>query len=79
MPLFGNVEFDWRSAVLPEGETELHVEAIFGNVGITLPPTLAVECQGRFVFGSFQNISRIPSNPDGTAMLQSPVAPFLAM
>lgn len=70
MALFGNVELDLRSVVLPEGETELYVEAIFGNVEITVPPTLAVDCHGWSVFGSFQGINRLPMSGDGTALLR---------
>ena len=67
--LFGNVELDLRSVVLPPGDTEIYVEAIFGNVELTLPPTIAVVCHGWSMFGSFQGVSRLPAQPDGTTVL----------
>jgi hypothetical protein len=58
--VFGNVELDLRELALPPGVTELHVRAVFGNVELTLPPTIAVECTGTPVFGSFASLDRRP-------------------
>lgn len=58
--VFGNVELDLRELVLPPGVTELQVRAVFGNVELTLPPTLAVECRGTPIFGSFASVDRRP-------------------
>lgn len=58
--IFGNVELDLRAVDFPEGVTELFVRAVFGNVEITVPPTLAIESQGGGFFGSFSAKSRVP-------------------
>lgn len=60
--VFGNVELDLREVVLPPGVTELHVRALFGNIELTLPPTIAVECNGTPVFGSFESLDRKPAS-----------------
>jgi cell wall-active antibiotic response 4TMS protein YvqF/uncharacterized protein DUF1707 len=70
LAVFGNVELDLRELVLPPGVTELHVRAVFGNVEITVPATLAVECRGTPVFGSFANLARLPAVPAGEAILR---------
>ncbi len=59
--IFGNVELDLRQVALPDGVTELFVRAVFGNVEITVPPDLAVECDGNGVLGSFSSMSRMPA------------------
>jgi hypothetical protein len=62
--VFGNVEIDLRELELPPGVTELHVLAVFGNVELTVPPTIAVECHGSPVFGSFASVARVaPGEP----------------
>lgn len=63
LSVFGNVELDLREVDLPPGVTHLYVRAVFGNVEITVPPTLAVECEGASVLGNFETVSRVP--PEG--------------
>jgi hypothetical protein len=41
-----------------------------GNVEITVPATLAVECRGTPVFGSFASLARLPAMPAGEAILR---------
>ncbi len=61
--VFGNVELDLRDVVLEPGVTDLVCRAVFGNIEITVPPDLAVECVGAGVLGSFSSVHRIP--PEG--------------
>jgi hypothetical protein len=68
--VFGNVELDLRQLALPPGVTELHVRAVFGNVELTVPPTLAVECAGTPVFGSFASLDRRPRAGAGEPVLR---------
>lgn len=65
LAVFGNVELDLRDAVFAPGVTTLWVRAVFGNIELTVPPDLAVECVGASVFGSFASLHRVP--PDDTA------------
>jgi hypothetical protein len=58
--VFGNVELDFRNAVLPAGEVELDLRAVFGNIEITVPPHLAVEAEGNAVLGNFDHVDRAP-------------------
>lgn len=62
--VFGNVELDLREHAFPPGVTELFVRAVFGNIEITVAPTVAVECEGGGLFGSFATVNRVP--PEGT-------------
>jgi hypothetical protein len=70
LSIFGNVELDLRELTLPPGVTELHVRAVFGNVELTVPPGLAVECHGAPVFGSFASLTRVPRAAGSEAVLR---------
>ncbi len=59
--VLGNIELDLRDAVLPPGVTELRVRAVLGNVEITVPPQLAVECEGTGILASFASLNRVPA------------------
>jgi hypothetical protein len=58
--VFGNIELDLRDVELPAGVTTLHLRAVCGNIEITVPPTLAVECLGSGILGSFASVNRVP-------------------
>jgi hypothetical protein len=68
--VFGNVELDFRNAVLPAGPVELEVSAVFGNIEILVPPHLAVESSGDAILGNFDHVDR-------AAQDLSPDAPVL--
>jgi Domain of unknown function (DUF1707)/Cell wall-active antibiotics response 4TMS YvqF len=59
--VLGNIELDLRDIVLPAGVTELRVRAVLGNIEITVPPQLAVECEGTGILASFASLNRIPA------------------
>jgi len=65
--IFGNVELDFREAVMPPGPVDLEVRAIFGNIEITVPPQLAVESDGSAVLGNFDLVDRAPVRAEGDA------------
>lgn len=58
--VFGNIELDLRDVELPAGVTTLYLRAVCGNIEITVPPTLAVECLGSGILGSFASVNRVP-------------------
>ncbi len=60
LSVLGNVELDLRDVELPPGVTTLHVRAVLGNVEITVPPSLIVDCEGTGVLGSFSGIHHVP-------------------
>lgn len=70
LSVFGNVELDLRDLELPAGVTELQVRAVFGNVELVVPPTLALECRGAPVFGSFASVERVPRAAHGEPVLR---------
>ena len=63
--VLGNVELDLRDVTLPEGVTEITCRAVFGNIEITVPPNLTVECVGAGILGSFASMHRIPPEGEG--------------
>ena len=60
-----NVELDLRDATFAPGVSEIEVSATMGNVEITMPPGVRVECTGSAFLGSFESRLRTPSS--GTA------------
>jgi hypothetical protein len=68
--IFGNVELDFRDAIMPAGVVELAVSAVFGNIEITVPPHLAIEADGNAILGNFDHVSRAPSeaSPDSPVL-----------
>jgi hypothetical protein len=64
LSVMGNVELDLRDAIFPDGVTEIHVRAVLGNVEITVPPTLPVECEGSGILASFAELNRMPAEGD---------------
>ncbi|HET6280448.1 MAG TPA: DUF1707 domain-containing protein [Polyangia bacterium] len=67
--VFGNIELDFREAVMPAGAVEVNVWAVFGNVEITVPPHLAIEATGTAIFGNFDQVSRAPNQAEPDAPL----------
>jgi len=61
--VLGNVELDLREATLPPGVTTVIVRAILGNVELTVPPDMMIECEGTSVLGSLSDVRRVP--PEG--------------
>jgi hypothetical protein len=59
--VLGNIELDLRDVVLPAGVTEIRVRAVLGNIEITVPPQLAVECEGTGILASFASLNRLPA------------------
>jgi predicted membrane protein len=51
--VFGGVKLDLRRTELPEGETWLTVESVFGGVEIDAPAEWNIEIRGESVFGGF--------------------------
>jgi hypothetical protein len=53
LAVLGNVELDLRAAEIGYGLSEIEAVAVLGNVEITIPPEVAVECEGDSFMGSF--------------------------
>jgi hypothetical protein len=53
LAVLGNVELDLRAAEIGYGLSEIEVVAVLGNVEITIPPEVSVECEGDSFMGSF--------------------------
>ena len=53
LAVLGNVELDLRQAEVGYGLSEIEAVAFLGNVEITVPPDIAVECDGDSFMGTF--------------------------
>lgn len=53
LAVLGNVELDLRAAEVGYGVSVIEAVAILGNVEITIPPEIAVECDGDSFMGTF--------------------------
>lgn len=53
--VFGGTSLDLRRTSLPEGETYLDIECVFGGVTIIVPDTWFVEVHSDSVFGAFND------------------------
>jgi len=51
--VFGNVEMDMTDATFASGVTEIRISAVLGNVELTLPVGIRVECVGDALLGNF--------------------------
>jgi len=52
--LLGNTEIDLREAQLENATSVIEVLCVMGNVTITVPPDVVVECDGEQFLGSFE-------------------------
>lgn len=53
LAVLGNVELDLRTAEVGYGLSEIEAVAVLGNVEITVPPDIAVDCDGDSFLGNF--------------------------
>jgi hypothetical protein len=53
LAVLGSVELDLRRAEVGYGLSEIEAVAVMGNVEITVPPDIAVECDGDSFMGTF--------------------------
>ncbi len=52
--VLGNVELDLRDAAFGAGVTEIHVRALFGHIGLTLPAGTQVDQRASGILGSVE-------------------------
>ena len=67
----GNTELDLELARMGDGVSEIEIRCIFGNVEITVPADIRVQCDGDGILGSFE-VVRI-----GEVLPPEPGAPTL--
>jgi hypothetical protein len=53
LAVMGNVELDLREAEVGYGVSVIEAVAFMGNIEITIPPDIAVECDGDSLMGTF--------------------------
>jgi predicted membrane protein len=64
--VFGGIVLDLRKTHLPEGETRLDINAVFGGVTIYVPADWYLETHMNSVFGGFQD-NRTPIEPQDSS------------
>ncbi|MFL5610826.1 MAG: LiaF domain-containing protein [Gemmatimonadaceae bacterium] len=63
LAVLGNVELDLREAEIGYGLSTIEAVSVFGNIEITIPPDVAVECDGDSLLGSFAVKYHGPASP----------------
>jgi len=63
LAVMGNVELDLREAEVGYGVSVIEAVAFMGNIEITIPPEIAVECDGDSLIGTFTLKYRGRANP----------------
>src|ERR1700737_3447391 len=53
LAVLGNIELDLRDAEVGYGVSVIEAVAVMGNIEITIPPEIAVECDGDTLMGTF--------------------------
>jgi len=53
LAVLGSVELDLRDALIEVGVSVIEVAAVLGSVKITVPPEIAIECNGDAFLGNF--------------------------
>ena len=53
LAVLGNVELDLREAEIGYGLSVIEAVAVMGNVEVTIPPQVTVECDGDSLLGTF--------------------------
>jgi hypothetical protein len=69
LAIMGEVKLDLRNVQLGPGTSEINVRAFIGNVEITVPHNLRVECDGTPFLGEFNCKRRSKSTPSPDAPL----------
>ncbi len=67
--VMGSLSLDFREAQLEPGVTKIRVRAIGGDIKIIVPPHLQVECEGRAIIGSFEEMYQNTGERDPDAPL----------
>ena len=52
--VLGNVEIDLTRARVAAGTSRIEIRAVFGNVEVTIPPGMRVECDGSGIAANFE-------------------------
>jgi hypothetical protein len=63
LAVMGNVELDLREAEVGFGVSVIEAVAFMGNIEITIPPEISVECDGDSLIGTFTLKYRGRANP----------------
>ena len=63
LAVMGNVELDLREAEVGFGVSVIEAVAFMGNIEITIPPEMSVECDGDSLMGTFTLKYRGRANP----------------
>jgi Cell wall-active antibiotics response 4TMS YvqF len=53
LAVMGNVELDLRAAEIGYGVSVIEVVAVLGNIELTIPPEITIECDGDSLLGTF--------------------------
>ena len=69
--VLGNVEIDLTRARVAAGTSRIEIRALFGNVEVTIPPGMRVECDGSGIAANFEVDAQVQPPPGSDAPLIS--------
>ena len=67
LAVLGNIELDLREAEVGYGVSVIEAVAVMGNIEITIPPEIAVECDGDSLMGTFTLKYKGRANPSAAS------------
>jgi hypothetical protein len=67
LAVLGNIELDLREAEVGYGVSVIEAVAFMGNIEITIPPEIAVECDGDTLMGTFTLKYKGRANPSAAS------------
>ena len=67
LAVLGNIELDLRDAEVGYGVSVIEAVAVMGNIEITIPPEIAVECDGDSLMGTFTLKYKGRANPSAAS------------
>lgn len=67
--VFGGAEIDLRGAATKKPVITLQADAVFGGIELKVPDAWNVEVRGSGVFGSYEDYTHKPANPDAPRLI----------
>ncbi|HVT40894.1 MAG TPA: LiaF domain-containing protein [Gemmatimonadaceae bacterium] len=66
----GDAELDLREALLSQGEIEIDITAIMGEVKVIAPPALRIVCDGLAIMGEFKELHSAGTEDPGAPLIR---------
>jgi hypothetical protein len=68
--IMGSAELDLREALLSQGEIEIDITAVMGEVKVIVPPGLRIACDGVAIMGEFKELHSAGTEDPGAPLVR---------